>query len=131
VAWVGSRAEFSVQALSVLAVLCEEPSRWRHGYALAKQTGLKSGTLYPILIRLADRGLVEACWQEEPQPGRPRRHLYRLTAAGLASATGALASAAGPPARLGARAARTGRDVVAPVVSGLSRGAARAGPWAG
>jgi hypothetical protein len=58
-------------------------------------------------------------------------HLYRLTAAGLASATGALASAAGPPARLGARAARTGRDVVAPVVSGLSRGAARAGPWAG
>jgi predicted ArsR family transcriptional regulator len=131
VAWVGSRAEFSVQALSVLAVLCEEPSQWRHGYALAKQTGLKSGTLYPILIRLADRGLVEACWQEEPQPGRPRRHLYRLTAAGLASATGALASAAGPPARLGARAARTGRDVVAPVVSGLSRGAARAGPRAG
>jgi DNA-binding PadR family transcriptional regulator len=79
-----SRAEFSAQALSVLAVLCEEPSQWRHGYALAKQTGLKSGTLYPILIRLADRGLVEACWQKEPQPGRPRRHLYRLTAAGLA-----------------------------------------------
>ncbi len=125
---MGSRAEFSAQALSVLAVLCEEPSQWRHGYALAKQTGLKSGTLYPILIRLADRGLVEACWQEEPQPGRPRRHLYRLTAAGLASATGALASAAGPLARPGARAARTGRDVVAPVVSGLSRGAARAGP---
>ena len=91
---MGSRAESSAQALSVLAVLCEEPSQWRHGYALAKQTGLKSGTLYPILIRLADRGLVEACWQEEPQPGRPRRHLYRLTSAGLASATGALASAA-------------------------------------
>ena len=114
---MGSRAEFSAQALSVLAVLCEEPSQWRHGYALAKQTGLKSGTLYPILIRLADRGLVEACWQEEPQPGRPRRHLYRLTAAGLASATGALASAAGPAARPGARTARTGRDVVAPVVA--------------
>jgi PadR family transcriptional regulator len=46
------------------------------------------------LIRLADRGLVEACWQDEPTPGRPRRHLYRLTSAGLASATGALASAA-------------------------------------
>ena len=114
---MGSRAEFSVQALSVLAVLFEEPSQWRHGYALAKQTGLKSGTLYPILIRLADRGLVEACWQEEPQPGRPRRHLYRLTAAGLASATGALASAAGPAARPGAPAARTGRDVMAPVVA--------------
>ena len=125
-----SRSEFSAQTLSVLSALCEEPSQWRHGYALAGQTGLKSGTLYPILIRLADRGLVEACWQEEPAPGRPRRHLYRLTAAGLASASGALASvsealgsasealgsAARPTARAGARAARTGRNVVTPVV---------------
>jgi PadR family transcriptional regulator, regulatory protein PadR len=79
---VASRSEFSAQTLSVLAALSEQPSDWQHGYALAKQTGLKSGTLYPILIRLADRGLVEACWQDEPQPGRPRRHLYRLTAAG-------------------------------------------------
>jgi PadR family transcriptional regulator, regulatory protein PadR len=91
---VTSRREFSPQTLSVLAALYEQPSRWQHGYALASQTGLKSGTLYPILIRLADRGLVEASWQEEPQPGRPRRHLYRLTADGLASAAGALASAA-------------------------------------
>ena len=89
-----SRSEFSAQTLSVLAALSQQPSDWQHGYALAKLTGLKSGTLYPILIRLADRGLVEACWQDEPQPGRPRRHLYRLTAAGLAGATGALASAA-------------------------------------
>ena len=90
---MGARSEFSPQTLSVLAALCEQPSGWQHGYALAKQTGLKSGTLYPILIRLADRGLVEACWQDEPQPGRPRRHLYRLTADGLASATTALATA--------------------------------------
>ena len=95
---------FSAQTLSVLAALCDEPSQWQHGYALAKQTGLKSGTLYPILIRLADRGLVEACWQDEPEPGRPRRHLYRLTAAGLASAAEARARAARPKA---ARAART------------------------
>jgi PadR family transcriptional regulator PadR len=124
---VRSRSELSAQTLSVLSALCEEPSQWRHGYALAGQTGLKSGTLYPILIRLADRGLVEACWQEEPTPGRPRRHLYRLTAAGLASASGALASVpealaspaspARPAARAGARAARTGRNVATPVVS--------------
>ncbi len=56
--------------LSVLAALCDEPSEWRHGYALAGQAGLKSGMLYPDLIRLADRGLVEACWQDEPHPGR-------------------------------------------------------------
>jgi len=100
--------------LSVLVALCDEPSEWRHGYALAKQTGLKSGTLYPILIRLADRGLVEACWQDELQPGRPRRHLYRVTADGQAAA--ALAAAAEPAVRPGARAARTGRGVVVRVV---------------
>jgi predicted ArsR family transcriptional regulator len=105
---VASRSEFSAQTLSVLAVLCEQPSQWQHGYALAKQTGLKSGTLYPILMRLADRDLVEARWQDEPQPGRPRRHLYRLTTVGLASATGALASAAElAAARAGARKARS------------------------
>ena len=116
-----SRPEFSAQTLSVLAALCDQPSAWQHGYALARQTGLKSGTLYPILIRLSDRGLVEACWQDEPQPGRPRRHLYRLTAAGLASATGALTSAAERAAgkatarkvRAGTRPAPAGRGAVA------------------
>ena len=115
----------------MLAALREEPSAWQHGYALARQTGLKSGTLYPILIRLADRGLVEACWQEEPVPGRPRRHLYRLTADGLASATAATAAeqAAAEQAvveqagteRAAARARpgaspRRGRGVAAPAV---------------
>ncbi len=111
---MGDRAELSPQTVSVLAALCEQPSAWQHGYALARQTGLKSGTLYPILIRLADRGLVEACWQDEPQPGRPRRHLYRLTTEGLAAAAlaGAGLAAAGladpaePTARPGARIRR-------------------------
>jgi PadR family transcriptional regulator, regulatory protein PadR len=79
--------------MSVLAALFAQPSQWQHGYPLAKETHLKSGTLYPILIRLADRGLVEAQWQDEPAPGRPRRHLYRLTAEGLSVATAALAEA--------------------------------------
>ena len=104
-----SRPDFSAQTLSVLAALCDQPSQWQHGYAMARQTGLKSGTLYPILIRLADQGLLEACWQDEPQPGRPRRHLYRLTAAGLASATTALAAAAEPRAANAQRTQRTRR----------------------
>jgi DNA-binding PadR family transcriptional regulator len=86
---VASRSEFSPQTQSVLAALSGRPSEWHHGYAVARETGLKSGSLYPILIRLADRGLLEAEWQDEPVPGRPRRHLYRLTAAGLAAAGGA------------------------------------------
>jgi DNA-binding PadR family transcriptional regulator len=108
-----------VQTLSVLAALCEEPSQWRHGYGLAGQAGLRSGTLYPILIRLAGRGLVEACWQDEQVRGRPRRHLYRLTADGLASATQALAAAPRPAPstrRSGVRA-RGRRGVAAPGVS--------------
>jgi PadR family transcriptional regulator, regulatory protein PadR len=116
---VNARSGFSAQTLSVLAALCAHPSQWCHGYALAGQTGLKSGTLYPILIRLADRGLVEACWQDEPQPGRPRRHLYRLTAEGLAAAEDALADAARPtgrPATQSAARARTTPGVTAPVV---------------
>jgi PadR family transcriptional regulator, regulatory protein PadR len=120
---MGSRTEFSPQTLSVLAALCGQPSAWQHGYALSRQTGLKSGTLYPILIRLADRGLVEACWQEAPVPGRPRRHLYRLTPDGLASATAAVSEAEraaaeraeAERARQGARP-RRGRGVAAPAV---------------
>jgi PadR family transcriptional regulator PadR len=118
---MGSRSEFSPQTLALLAALGGQPSAWQHGYALARETGLKSGTLYPILIRLADRGLVEACWQDEPVPGRPRRHLYRLTVNGLASATTALAEAelaaerAATTARPGANPRRR-RGVAAPVV---------------
>jgi DNA-binding PadR family transcriptional regulator len=81
---------FSVQTLSLLSALEQDPTVWRHGYELAKETGLQSGTLYPVLIRLADRGLVEACWEDEQPAGRPRRHLYRLTPDGLAAARAAL-----------------------------------------
>ena len=58
------------------------PVRWRYGYDLGVETGLKAGSLYPILVRLADRGLLDAGWEESPPHGRPARHLYRLTAAG-------------------------------------------------
>ena len=60
--------------------------QWRHGYDLMKETGLLSGTLYPLLMRMTDQGLVEAEWREPSQPGRPPRHAYRLTAAGFALA---------------------------------------------
>jgi PadR family transcriptional regulator, regulatory protein PadR len=118
-----ARSGFSAQTLSVLAALASEASQWQHGYALAKQTQLKSGSLYPILIRLADRGLVEARWQDEPQPGRPRRHLYRLTADGLAAARAAMADAAAtaggrqPAVPSGRAMPRTSRGLPARVVS--------------
>ena len=100
------RLRFSAQTLSVLAALEADPSAWLHGYLLAKQTGLASGTLYPILIRLADRHLIEARWEDGQPAGRPRRHLYRLTPDGLAAARTALPQAAPrrqPAAGLAAR----------------------------
>lgn len=72
--------------IALLRLLSEQPQQWRHGYDLMKQAGLLSGTLYPLLMRMGDQGLVEAQWQEPTQPGRPPRHAYRLTGAGLALA---------------------------------------------
>jgi PadR family transcriptional regulator PadR len=73
----------SPQTMMVLRALAADPGRWRYGYELGMETGLKAGSLYPILVRLADRGLLDAAWEESPPPGRPARHLYRLAADGL------------------------------------------------
>lgn len=70
----------------VLSALLREPGAWRHGYDLARETGLQSGTLYPILMRLTEHGLLEENWEPSDLPGRPLRHIYRLTRTGVALA---------------------------------------------
>src|SRR5580700_11664540 len=72
----------SNHTLSLLAALSGSPRSWRYGYELSQLTHLQSGTLYPILMRLCDRGLLESRWQPSPQRGRPPRHMYRLTGPG-------------------------------------------------
>ena len=79
-------ANASRQTHLLLAALLEQPRSWRHGSELAKETGLKSGTLYPLLMRLSDQGLLDARWQASDIPGKPPRHMYRPTAGGLALA---------------------------------------------
>ena len=76
----------SKQMLALLEALSMHAPSWCHGYDLMKETSLLSGTLYPLLMRMTDQGLVEAEWRAPAQPGRPARHVYRLTAAGLALA---------------------------------------------
>lgn len=88
----------SSQTLALLAALIEQPRKWRHGYDLSGSTGLKSGTLYPLLMRLSDRGLLDSKWQPPEQAGRPPRHLYRLNAHGISYAHEQLAASA-PAAR--------------------------------
>jgi PadR family transcriptional regulator, regulatory protein PadR len=61
----------SPQTVAVLGALAAEPTAWRYGYELGLEVGLKAGSLYPILIRLADRGLLEAAWEADPPRGRP------------------------------------------------------------
>lgn len=67
----------------MLSALAADPTAWRHGYELGQEVGLKAGSLYPILMRLSDRGLLEAQWETDPPQGRPARHLYRLTGDGV------------------------------------------------
>ena len=72
----------SPQTRLVLEALLTTPSEWRYGYDLSRGTSLKSGTLYPILMRLAEHGIVESCWEPNSEEGRPPRHMYRLTGEG-------------------------------------------------
>ncbi len=89
-----SNIRLSQQTRTLLEALLESPKDWHYGYDLSRATGLKSGTLYPILMRLANRQWLETRW-EAVEPGKPPRHLYRLTANGLAAAREACKSAAG------------------------------------
>jgi DNA-binding PadR family transcriptional regulator len=81
----------STQTCTLLGALLAAGTEWTHGYELSTHTGLKSGTLYPILARLHDAKWVAARWEQSGEPGRPPRHLYRLTARGRAEAVGAVA----------------------------------------
>jgi PadR family transcriptional regulator, regulatory protein PadR len=73
----------SSQTTQVLSALAADPPEWRYGYELGLEVGLQSGSLYPILVRLSDRGLLESRWEAHLPSGRPPRHLYRLTKRGL------------------------------------------------
>jgi len=77
----------SPQTLRLLDALLQSRGSWRHGYDLAVETELKSGTLYPLLMRLADQGFLESRWETENDNRRPR-HVYRLTAVGATYAKG-------------------------------------------
>ncbi len=76
---MGIRLRLSRQTLSVLDALLLQPGDWQHGYSLSQRTGISSGTLYPILMRLEKLQWLETRWEEAQVAGRPPRHLYRLS----------------------------------------------------
>jgi PadR family transcriptional regulator, regulatory protein PadR len=83
---------FSPEGKRVLEALVADATVWRYGYDLMKELGLTSGTLYPLLVRLKDRDILDAKWDEPPFNGRPPRQLYRLIPHGIKVAIDALAS---------------------------------------
>ena len=89
----------SPQTLRLFEALLAEPTRWRYGYDLSRETGLASGTLYPILMRLSAQKLLDTGWEPSDEPGRPPRHTYRLTTEGIALAAQRLAAEQPAPRR--------------------------------
>jgi DNA-binding PadR family transcriptional regulator len=58
-----------------------------YGFDIIEATGLRAGTVYPILRRLEASGLVVSAWERltrAKSAGRPPRRNYRITRAGEA-----------------------------------------------
>lgn len=74
----------TTQLLSVLGLMLEQPSASWYGLELAGKTGIRGGTIYPLLARLERAGWLESEFEaiDPSAEGRPRRRLYRLTGAG-------------------------------------------------
>jgi len=70
--------------LKVVSAMLADPAADRYGLDLMHDTGLASGTLYPVLVRLEAAGWLAARWEDvDPAAeGRPARRYYRLTPTG-------------------------------------------------
>jgi PadR family transcriptional regulator PadR len=111
----------SPQTLRLFEALLVEPTRWRYGYDLSRETGLASGTLYPILMRLAGQQLLETDWEPSTEPGRPPRHTYRLTTDGVALARERITARSAATGQTATEARRRPGPAVQARVAGLAR----------
>jgi DNA-binding PadR family transcriptional regulator len=78
---------------STAAVLRAIADGASYGFDIMDATALASGTVYPILSRLEERGLVETRWEEPDEhrrEGRPARKYYRLTDEGRVALVAAI-----------------------------------------
>src|SRR3981189_2753087 len=84
----------SLQTLRVLERFLENPTDELSGADVQKRSGLASGTLYPILLRLESAGWFVSRWEsiDPSSPGRPPGRVLWLTPTGLARASEVFAS---------------------------------------
>ena len=77
----------TTQTIKVLGILISRHQIQISGADIARSTGLASGTLYPILLRLEQAKWVKSEWEKgDPHKlGRPRRRIYSVTALGAKS----------------------------------------------
>ena len=80
----------------VLDAFVSDPDADRYGLQVMSETGLPSGTVFPILARFEGLGWLESGWEQvDPKVARrPARRYYRLTPDGLQNARTALARVA-------------------------------------
>ncbi|HEX8206394.1 MAG TPA: helix-turn-helix transcriptional regulator [Solirubrobacteraceae bacterium] len=88
---MGKDPKISLQTLKLLRAMLDHPADEFYGRELGAETGLASGTLYPVLNRLENAGWLTSHWEKlDPRvAGRPPRRLYRLTGAGETAARAA------------------------------------------
>jgi len=70
---------------STAVVLVALSRGFRYGFEIMDSSGLPSGTVYPILRRLEDAGLLSAKWEtaaDARDEQRPPRRYYQITGVG-------------------------------------------------
>jgi PadR family transcriptional regulator len=92
---MASQPRLTWATLKVLKVLMDDPAHQRYGLEIGRASGLPSGSIYPLLMRLERSGWLTSAWEDvDPkQAGRPRRRLYQLTGQGREVARRALENA--------------------------------------
>ena len=81
--------------VQVATALMAEPTVRHWGYELSRQSGVRSGVMYPLLNRMLSSGWLADGWEDEEETGgkRPPRRYYRLTGSGIANLEAVLRSA--------------------------------------
>src|SRR4029077_16795787 len=82
------QVRMSGPTLKILKLFLERPKEPLSGAQISKITKLGSGTMYPLLQRLASAGWIVGDWEkvDPSEGGRPKRRLYKLTRSGQAAA---------------------------------------------
>ena len=68
--------------VQVAMALMADASARHWGYELSKQSGVRSGAMYPILNRMLAEGWLSDGWETSGAGKRPPRRYYKLTDSG-------------------------------------------------